>query len=98
MQGMIALRIWLIERQMAGVYRSRTLSPAMAALVESAALYCAALVALIATYASNSWGHYPVFDAVRDRIWLELATSDSVPLDSSANCRHHIIQISSFHF
>ena len=70
--ALIAYKIWLIERESAvgSVYKSRSLSPVLSSIIESGAIYSAALIALITTFASNSWGHYPVFDSVSPKLFL----------------------------
>ena len=65
-QVMIAYRILILEKRLdGGGFRSRNLNIVVASIIESGAIYSAWLIALIATFATNSFGHYVVFDAVR---------------------------------
>ena len=45
-----------------------SLMPVMLVIVESGAIYCAMLTALLATYLVQSWGQYILVDSVREAI------------------------------
>jgi hypothetical protein len=65
---LIAVRIWRIN-ELSMVVGSSSLMPVLLVIVESGAIYSAALAALLATYLANSRVQYILVDAVREAIF-----------------------------
>jgi len=61
---LIALKIWLTERQTSAVFRSRSALSVAIMIVESGAIYSIALVTVLALFLANSWAQYIVLDMV----------------------------------
>ncbi|KAL5530981.1 hypothetical protein ACEPAG_3857 [Sanghuangporus baumii] len=61
---LIALRIWWIGHRSSMSFTSRNLSPVLAIIIESGAVYSATLITLIVTYTINDWSHYFFLDAI----------------------------------
>ncbi|KAH8111796.1 hypothetical protein DFH11DRAFT_578183 [Phellopilus nigrolimitatus] len=87
--ALIAFKIWWTERQLAGLVFRNSLSPVIAIVIESGALYSASLISLMTTYASGSWACYIALDMTTQiigitfsliivRIGLGLSTEETV--------------------
>lgn len=61
---LIALKIWLTERQTSAVFRSRSALSVAIIVVESGAIYSIALLTVLALFLANSWAQYIVLDMV----------------------------------
>lgn len=68
----IAWRIWrhALKTSYYGAVKTNTLKPAMVVVIESGALYSAALVAVVAAFMSSSWGHFIVLDSLSSIIGI----------------------------
>ncbi|KAI5116459.1 hypothetical protein M0805_005872 [Coniferiporia weirii] len=63
--ALIAFKVWWAERQLAGfAHFSSNFKPVMIIVIESGAVYSAALFALLGTYLSGTWGYYFVLDSM----------------------------------
>ncbi len=61
--GLVAYRLWKINNK--GIKRSnKRLYPVLLLIVESGAIYSAALLVLLILYKSDSWFQYVILDAV----------------------------------
>lgn len=61
--GLVAYRLWQINNK--GIKRSnKRLYPVLLLIVESGAIYSAALLVLLILYKSDSWFQYVILDAV----------------------------------
>lgn len=76
--ALIAYRIWRIEQQTLIVFKSRRLSPVVAIIIESGAIYSVFLIILIATYVPKSWSQYIFLNAVRRPLVLALLLTNTV--------------------
>jgi hypothetical protein len=71
--GLIVYRIWSSNRSVASYHQS-SLIPVILAVVESAALYSSALLALLISYALTSNGQYPGVDTMMPLIVSRVST------------------------
>jgi len=62
--GLIAIRIWRVNKLSMSLGAS-SLMPVMLVIIESGAIYSAALTYALATYFARSWVEYILVDAVR---------------------------------
>ncbi|KAI5116458.1 hypothetical protein M0805_005871 [Coniferiporia weirii] len=63
--ALIAFKVWWAERQLAGfAHFSNNFKPVMIIVIESGAVYSAALFALLGTYLSGTWGYYFILDSM----------------------------------
>ncbi|KAL5513724.1 hypothetical protein ACEPAH_4124 [Sanghuangporus vaninii] len=86
--ALIAFRIWWTGRQLRSASWRNSLSPVIAIVVESAAVYSVSLISLMAAYLSGSWGHYIVLDMMPQIIaitFLMIIVRISLGISSSKN-------------
>ncbi|KAJ7108547.1 hypothetical protein C8R44DRAFT_635915 [Mycena epipterygia] len=62
---LIAFRIWRAQRPVRPIVQHSALRPFMVVVIESGAIYSAALLSMLVVYASGSVGQYPALDYVR---------------------------------
>lgn len=60
--GLLAFRIWRIQKDMVDNAVRRNLIPLIAIIVESGAVYAVAVLVLLAIYAARSWAEYMILD------------------------------------
>jgi len=91
--GLIAFRIWRSQRQLKQYRMHSTLLPVMVMIIESGAVYSAALISTIAAYASGNNSQYILVDLIPSligivftliiiRVALGISSSDSSSVQS----------------
>ncbi|KAI5122013.1 hypothetical protein M0805_008005 [Coniferiporia weirii] len=93
--ALIALKIWWSERQLTKfAHFSSSFKPVMVIVIESGAIYSAALIALLGTYISRTWAFYFILDSMPHiigivfsliivRMSLKISSGETSPRDLS---------------
>ncbi|THG98240.1 hypothetical protein EW145_g7459 [Phellinidium pouzarii] len=90
--ALISFKIWWSERQLASfAHFSNNFKPVMIIVIESGAVYSAALFALLGTYISGTWAYYFVLDSMPQIIGIVFSliiVRMGLKLSSSENSQH----------
>ncbi|KIJ34295.1 hypothetical protein M422DRAFT_782921 [Sphaerobolus stellatus SS14] len=68
--GLVAYRIWSINRQTAKLSSGHSMRPIMILVIESGAIYSATLLTLLILYKADSWFQYVLLDAISPIVGL----------------------------